>query len=219
MPAATVWAPSVKNNTDVVPVDLTLSQLSRALDATEYTQANLKKRGKEHFNNSIEEGRATFAGLLGEEVIYDFFAAQGEVLSRTPSWHPYDYDFKMASEPELTLDVKTKRCSGPPDGHFNATVWAGNIDQKCNIYVFTRLAYEPSRDTRWPGWIVGWLPKRKFLRMAFFGPRGELDPTASNGYRFSDNCWNVPILQLWPVTTLQQMQADYAVYLENEREK
>lgn len=193
----------------VVEVPVTDLQLARASMRHERVNGNLQQRGKKCFNNSIEEGRGTLGGLLGEEVTYDFFTGPQPAWERTPENNPYHFDLILRGRSPITVDVKTKRqeYDGAPAPHYFATVCAKNIEQVCDIYWFVRVHTAGEK-----AWILGWLPKKEFFRIALFFKKGDLDPTSHLGWRFREDCYNVSVRQLWRADTPAALQEAWAHY-------
>lgn len=188
----------------VIEVPVTVAQLDRAMERYERHDADLHRRGKKHLNNSIEEGRGSFVGMLGEEITYDFFPGGETIWERTPEDHPYDYDLRLLVMPHMTVDVKTKNQTydKAPRPHYFATVCDKNTTQQCDLYWFVRVhcSFEKA-------WILGCLPKLRFFQTAQFNTKGEPDPTSHCGWCFKEDCWNLPINKLWLPKTLGELQA------------
>jgi hypothetical protein len=126
-------------------------------------------------------------GLLGEELPL----ARYPSFRRAPLRDIFDYDLVDALRGN-TLDVKTKSCTSAPKQHYWCSVCAANIDQCCTHYFFVRVLENLSC-----AWLLGALPKDEFFKRAVFFRQGELDPTSDLGWRFSWDCFNVPISELW----------------------
>lgn len=155
----------------------------------------LAKRGKEYLDNSIREGEGVLVGLLGEEFPRERY--QWEQSKGDDIYHFDLYDRLR----DNTFDVKTKSCTSQPQQHYWCSVCAANIEQRCTHYFFVRVMEDLSR-----AWLLGVLPKDEFFKRAVFFNKGDLDPTSDNGWRFSWDCYNVPISQLWsPPWDLQTM--------------
>ena len=90
--------------------------------------------------NSITHGQGNLAGFVGEEVAQSVLGGE---LANTR-----DYDLIL--EDEKKIDVKTKRCTSPPKGHYECSVADFNTSQKCDEYVFVRVMKDFSK-----GWILG----------------------------------------------------------------
>ena len=184
--------------------------MERALERYDRHESELKCQGRAHLNNSIEEGRGSFCGILGEEITYDFFPGAVSAWRYVSADHLYDYDLQLDSPPNLTADVKTKRQTydGPPKPHYFATVCDKNTRQQCDLYWFMRVHTSCEK-----AWILGCMPKRAFFKLARFYSKGELDPTSHCGWRFKEDCWNLPIEQLWHPTTVAELQEMYANFM------
>lgn len=193
----------------VIEVPITDYQLARAHTRHERMNSDLAHRGRAHFNNSIEEGRGTLGGLLGEEITYDFFPGDEPAWDYAPEDNPYHFDLTLRGLPGITADVKTKRQTfdGPPAPHYFATVCAKNITQICDIYWFVRVHNSGER-----AWMLGWLPKKEFFRIAQFFHKGDDDPTSHCGWKFKEDCYNVPVKDLWVAETAEVLRETWARY-------
>lgn len=140
-----------------------------------------KKKAKELgvLKNSITKGDGNVAGILGELVVVE---ATGSTLSNTK-----DYD--VLRPDGKTSDVKSKRCSGKPESHYECSVADFNTSQKCDYYIFVRVMKDFSK-----AWIVGELPKNEYFEKAVFVQQGQFDP--ANNWRCKADCYNVPISNL-----------------------
>lgn len=190
----------------IITVTPTPDQIHRAtIREQEMTAKIIAKYGRDHLNNSIKEGEGVLVGLLGEEVIKDFY-------SFTPADPDDLYDFDLYDPAYLRrIDVKTKlqKYDGAPRGHYNATVCDANTLQYCDYYVFVRV-----RASLKTAWILGALPKRFFLARAKFYRAGEIDPTSQNGWRFAWDCHNVAVRHLW---SLPEDPAELQLLVEKEK--
>lgn len=172
----------------MISVRPTASQINSArLRTGAMEQAILAKRGKTYLDNSIREGEGVFTGLLGEELPLARYSS----FRRAPACDIFDYDLFDGLR-ENTFDVKTKACTSAPEQHYWCSVCAANINQRCTHYFFVRVLENLSC-----AWLCGVLPKDEFFRRAVFFKKGALDPTSNNGWRFSWDCYNVPISALW----------------------
>lgn len=169
-------------------------------------EETIRQYGRDHYNNSIREGEGILPGLLGERITKDFFGN----LRHSTGTDVYDYDLWHEIF-RWRWEVKTKEQGWPftPQAHFNATVCAANTGQACDYYVFTRV-----HSSLEIAWILGALPKQLFMDRAVFYNKGDLDPTSTSGWRFSWDCYNVPLRHLWP---LPEDPAE--LYLLREKEK
>lgn len=129
--------------------------------------------------NSIQGGRATTHGVLGELV---YMAANGGTRKDT-----YDYD--VIHDDGTRVEVKTKRTRSYPDSSYECSVAVFNATQGCDEYAFVRVLYDMSR-----GWYLGSLPRDEYFEKARFLRRGETD--GSNGFTVKADCYNVAIRHL-----------------------
>lgn len=174
-------------------------EIARAREAV-MTELFVERYGKKHLNDSITEGEGLLSGLIGEELLrdyYGFLRSEGEAI--------FHYD---VLDPDILgrIEVKTKRCTSAPKPHYNCTVSASNADQQCDYYAFVRLLNDFSR-----AWLVGLMPKEEFFAQALFFKRGQIDPAGFGGWRFKWDCFNLRISELCPppLVTRDFDQYDY----------
>lgn len=134
--------------------------------------------------NSIMSGDGNIGGFIGEEVVHRYL---GGKISNT-----YDYDIIKDG---VTYDVKTKRCTSAPKEEYECSVAAYNTTQNCYGYIFVRVLF---KDNKWgDAWILGWMPKHEYFEKAKKLTKGDVDP--SNGFIVRADCYNLPILHLYPL--------------------
>lgn len=148
-----------------------------------------KKLGE--LRNSITRGEGNTAGLLGEMV--------AEVVTGYVRSNTRDYDLVNPNDPTDTADVKSKRCSSPPEPHFSNSIAGYNTQQKCKKYVFVRVL----RDYQ-TAWVCGELTKDEYFQKAVFIQQGQFDP--SNNWRSKADCYNVLMEDLRPPTILEKSE-------------
>ena len=141
------------------------------------TKAN--QMGK--LNNSITKGQGNIAGFLVEEGANSLI--KGDVSNT------YNYDIIYN---KIKYDVKTKRCTSPPKSHYECSVAAYNIKQKCDRYAFVRIEWVNGKWGR--AWVLGWLEHDEYFEKAEKLNRGDID--RSNGFMVKADCYNVPISEL-----------------------
>lgn len=129
--------------------------------------------------NSITKGVGNVVGILGEMA----------VAKVTDSTRANTRDYDLLRPDGKTSDVKSKKCSGPPEPHFQCSVADFNTRQKCDYYVFVRVLKDFSK-----AWIVGELPKVEYFEKAVFVQQGQFDP--ANNWRCKADCYNVEISEL-----------------------
>jgi hypothetical protein len=135
-------------------------------------------------NNSITKGEGNFAGFVGETIIASYCKAR---IANT-----YDYDLLLYNAIEgrdLKIDVKTKRTNAEPRLNYDCSVAAFNTKQQCDWYAFVRVMNDQTR-----AWILGYLPKGEYYKVARFLKKGEIDP--ANNFTVQADCYNVAISQL-----------------------
>jgi hypothetical protein len=177
----------VEPNTGLIEVAVTSDQLERALARDDEFKHMLQRRGRSHLKNSIRSGSGDFIGMLGEEVLYDYYPGQFE---RTPADNPYHWDLRLINTTHGRIDVKTKSQTypKPPRAHYFVTVCDKNIHQDCDWYCFVRVHHLCEK-----AWILGFMPKPLFFSSAQKYLKGELDPTSHNGWCFKEDCWNLAV--------------------------
>ena len=131
---------------------------------------------------SITQGGSQIYGALGEIVVYDLFRGIG-----------FDVDFDSTYDYDLTInghkiDVKTKRTTVVPKGHYLCSISSFNTRQDCDFYFFLRID-EGLRDC----FLLGYKRKADFFTEATFNKKGSLDV---NGWAFKDDCYNLKIERL-----------------------
>jgi hypothetical protein len=141
-----------------------------------------KKKSKEMgiLKNSITNGEGNVYGFLGEILVAD--AIDGRIKNT--------YDFDIIKN-EITVDVKTKKCTSEPKESYYCSVAAYNIKQKCDVYVFVRIMEDFS-----VAWILGGITKDKFYKHASFNKKGTIDESSSFKWKFKADCYNLPISKL-----------------------
>ena len=137
---------------------------------------------------SITGGGGNLAGFVGERVVADYLDIKKE--------NTYQYD--LITKKEKTYDVKTKRCKSKPLLNYTVSVCALNTKQNCDAYVFVRVDNDITI-----AWILGYMPKEKFYKKATFCKKGELDPDSNCNWRFKEDCYNMYIKDLLPISELK----------------
>ena len=137
-------------------------------------------------NNSIMGGGSDLYGAIGEIVFADHY----------PEWtkeESYNHDFR--SPTGRTVDVKAKLTTVTPRSHYNASVAVHSRHQTPDYLFFVRVLDDHST-----AWLLGWIPRDEFYQQATFNRKDEVDPTSPHGWKFQEDCWNLPIHHLRPVT-------------------
>jgi hypothetical protein len=137
---------------------------------------------------SITGGQGNQAGFLGEIVVADYLA-----VNRNNS---YGHDLVGKKK---TYDVKTKRCKSKPLDSYTVSVCALNTKQDCDVYVFVRVTVDLKK-----AWILGFMPKEEFFKKAKFCKKGDLDPDSDCNWRFKEDCYNMYIKDLKPISSLKK---------------
>lgn len=141
--------------------------------------ASLLAREMGVLRNSIETGRGSMAGFLGEIAAQRVYG--GEIS------HTYEYDLILPDG--RTADVKTKRTRTEPLDYYECSVADFNTRQRCDIYIFCRVHYDLTR-----AWVLGHYDKKKYMEDSRLLRRGEKD--GDNGFIVRADCHNMRIDQL-----------------------
>ena len=141
-------------------------------------RAELLANSMGELRNSITKGQGNLHGFLGEIITSKFLKSK---LSNT-----YDYDIIHNN---LKIDVKTKRVTTPPQDFYECSVACLNIEQLCDIYVFTRILKDMTT-----GWLLGYINKKDYFNEAVLLKKGHIDP--SNNWKVLTDCYNLPISKL-----------------------
>lgn len=156
----------------------------------QWKKVALKEAGKlGALRKSITRGAGNQAGFLGEIVVADYLGVKRD--------NTYDYD--LVTKKAKTYDVKTKRCKFKPLDTYTVSVCALNTKQDCDIYIFVRVTVDLKT-----AWILGYMPREEFYKKAKFCKKGELDPDSDCNWRFKEDCYNMYIKDLLPISELKQ---------------
>lgn len=134
-----------------------------------------------NLKNSITRGKSQIFGAVGEILVRDYYLERGFDVTLVGS---YDYDLLING---YKVDVKTKRTTVEPKPYYNCSISNSNTTQGCDFYYFVRI----SEDLR-VGYLLGYRQKSYFYKEAIFNKKGDCD----GGWKFKDDCWNMPILKL-----------------------
>lgn len=138
-----------------------------------------KSRDMGKLKNSITEGDGNLAGFIGEQVAN--LVIGGKIENSK--------DFDIIGPDGLTYDVKTKRCTSAPLPHYECSVAAFNVIQKCDKYAFVRVEYVGNKYTR--AWYLGCIDKSKYFEIARKLYKGQKDGT--NWFTVKSDCYNLKI--------------------------
>ena len=151
---------------------------------------NSRKRAIElgTLHKSFTRGRGNETGMQGEYAVATFVKA-------VAAEDTYDYD--LVSPLGVKIEVKTKGTTrkDAPEPHYMATVATANTKQACDVYVFCRALKTRSDFLLGKVWVMGYMLREEFYSKAVFYKKGDMDP--SNGYLVQQDCWNVPIGDLY----------------------
>lgn len=138
-------------------------------------------------NKSITKGDGNVAGIIGELALAEYCGVR---LCNT-----YDYDLIIQG---AKFDVKTKRCTSPPQESYDCSVADFNTKQQCDAYFFTRVCEELNSV-----WLLGWVGKEEFYSNAEFMKKGQID--RSNNFTVKADCYNVKISKLRDFSFLKKL--------------
>lgn len=138
---------------------------------------------------SITQGAGNQAGFLGEIAVADYLEVERE--------NTFGHD--LVGKKDRTYDVKTKRCKSKPLDNYTVSVCALNTKQNCDVYVFVRITVDLKT-----AWILGYMPKEEFYKKAKFCKKGELDPDSDCNWHFKEDCYNMYIRDLKPISELKR---------------
>jgi len=147
-------------------------------------------------NNSITKGEGNVAGYIGQIKVLEIIPDTKPCLKK-----PDLYDFDIVFKNVFKIDVKTKRTAMDfvlP--YYEASIADYNPNQKCNIYLFTRVNIEKKI-----GWLIGYISPSEYYKKSHFLKKGELDE--SNNYVVKADCWNLPYRELYPIEQLIEWRA------------
>lgn len=148
---------------------------------------NKSRKRAAHLNNSkrkISFGGEIY-GIVGEQLFLDNYG--GELIDNK------DYDI---NHPNIgKIDVKTKRCSSPPEGHYTCSVAEYQLKNECDYYAFYRV-----HNNLTVGWFLGIISKEEFLKNATRLEKGEMD----GDFVCKADCYNIKISQLKTISEIMK---------------
>lgn len=130
---------------------------------------------------SFHNGKGNMYGALGECAVKSYY---GDALQFPEMWSPH---FDLIWGNKWKIDVKSKGLTSgiTPKSYYNVSVSTNNgaamgEKQECDIYCFCHVASDYKKV-----WIDGFMTKEKFLKIAKFFKKGELDTEhPQTGFRF-----------------------------------
>lgn len=148
---------------------------------------------------SQNKGGTNVMSVIGELAAADYLGA-----SRVAEVN-YDYDLFIGAR-NLRIDVKSKYAENIPSVDYAMSVWADNVKQKTNYYLFTRVSYDHDYV-----WLCGWLPKLEFFAQSTFLLQGDVDPdsTLIDPYKASYDRFNVYLRNL---NKMSDLLADTTIF-------
>lgn len=142
---------------------------------------------------SMRGAQGNEVGAMGELVAMRYLDAQAVLYLDEGK---VNHDLRTAHG---TMDVKTKERTVVPKPHYDCAVpdYVGDA-QKPDWYLFVSLLSDGSkgcgRFTR--GWVLGTIRREQFYEQASEWRPENVD--ASNGWKPTIRCWNVPVSALRP---------------------
>ncbi len=115
-------------------------------------------------NNSITKGESQIYGAIGEIIAMDYLRSLNKQVEYVGA---YDYDLQINGK---KIDVKTFKTNKEPTNDFNANISAFNHTQKTDFYLWCSVAINMEY-----GYIIGYLEKDEFYRIAELKKKGEID--------------------------------------------
>jgi hypothetical protein len=151
-------------------------------------EAKALSKPLEGLRNSITAGQGSLAGCLGEVCLRDYLRASGTQVEIVG-----DYQFDLLVDSKYTIEVKTKRCTSEPKPHYEGSVALFNDRQSTKYYAFTRVDTE-----RQLCYLMGYITKKRFFRVARKMAQGDQDSNLVNGepFQIRADCWNIYYKQL-----------------------
>jgi hypothetical protein len=145
------------------------------------SDSNIKKSrkraaGLQNSKKKISSGGELY-GLLAEELFLDNYG--GTLIDNK------DYD--ISHDKIGRIDVKTKRCSSPPEEHYTCSVAEYQLNNDCDYYAFYRIHKNLNA-----AWFLGIISKSEFLSKATKLNKGDTD----GNFICKANCYNVKISDL-----------------------
>jgi len=135
------------------------------------------------YSNSAGEGEGMLAGVLGEEIVSEYFKTS---LSNT-----FDYDIIING---LKCDVKTMTTRFNPYKNDINNYWVRvtNPNQKNDLYIFVFIDITFNY-----AYLIGWLEHDLFRQQAVFRNKGDF----CHGFNYKWSCYEVPvsILKHFPI--------------------
>jgi len=138
--------------------------------------------------NSILQGKGNWAGFLAEEALASYLDANIDADSS------YDYDLLYKG---IRIEVKTKRRTVIPKGHYEVSINETSLHQDPDLYVFMQVQFSHTScriDSLVGLWVLGIKTPKDFFQTARFVPKGEYD--YRNNFTNKANMYNLEIQYL-----------------------
>lgn len=139
-------------------------------------------------HKSFTRGRGNEIGMQGE-------IAVARYLDVPIDQDTHDYDLETSGGVKIEVKTKGTTRQDAPELHYMASVATANTKQACDVYFFARAQKTRSNFLLGKIWIMGFMPRAEFYDKAVFYTKGDKDP--DNGYKVHQDCWNVPIGDLY----------------------
>lgn len=129
-----------------------------------------------NYNSKIPSEKNMLNGVLGELIVQKYLI-DNRILHTLANTYDYDfvirqsktYEYDIIIDGVLKAEVKTRSVKNTPREDYEVSLMAYNIQQKCNIYIFTFIKDDLTR-----GWIAGWKMKKDFLKQAVLYKAGSI---------------------------------------------
>lgn len=146
--------------------------------------------------NTLVDGEGNHAGRAGEVIVQAYLP---KLIPATKNQDMLGVDFIDLDG--VTYDVKAKGNSKTiPQPHFDCTVPDYQLEFACDAYIFTRIAHDLTC-----GYIMGYIPKSKFVAIATLRREGDQYNNAGREARGAH--WVVPANKLTSISYMRkQMQ-------------
>lgn len=141
--------------------------------------------------NSITGGQGSYAGFIGEYVVLNYLYG----VDRVEPDDTMKYDIALG---RFTADIKTKRVKSSPKPNYQCSVTIKSLaHQRPHVYIFVRVDMITYRRA----WILGTISRKRLLKDGVRMMAGEYD--SDNKYTCREDCINIPISQLNPISNLK----------------
>ena len=166
------------------------SYITIDLDPKDWESIKKKSHGNSLNGKTIMRGepRHALTGAAGE---YAVGLAFPKLVDSKGNWH---FDYSLHNQ---RFEVKTRSGETNPRDDFDARVLKNSYDtQECDAFIFCHALWREDIITR--VFIIGWLPKKEFGRLAELR-RAAAAATHRSGFHQRENMMFVENRQLYPL--------------------